>query len=148
MIKNRFHNLNTSNITLSGVLNTKQVSNSDEFAQLLKEAIHLSERNLLQTIPLVQLVIYKSSSELKTLLFDKGKSVSSWDEFVRVTQEASWVDFSESLNINSSATLSPAKRFNQEKSTMFKPDSETWRSRSAFIICEFHGKCAHATSES
>ncbi|KRH92925.1 LTR retrotransposon, partial [Pseudoloma neurophilia] len=147
LIKGRFSNQCSNNITLTRFLSTSQAASYDDFAKLLKDATLLFERSLLQSTPLIQLVIAKSPTELKAYLLEKGKSSEDWHQFVSMAEESAWIAFPEKLQINS-VNRNP-QNVNEIRNRL-PINSSTFRERNPrrpFKNCEFHGKCGHITDD-
>ncbi|KRH93508.1 pol polyprotein [Pseudoloma neurophilia] len=147
-IKTRFHSQNTSNSTLTRFLHTNQVSTFQEYNKLLQDATLLHDRQLLQTKPLVQLLITKSPAEIKTLLYQKGQVTERWDEIVKIAEEASWIAFPDSLNISNTTQVN-ATLGNVSNKQEFQRRSNNFgnKNKKPPKNCEFHGRCAHTTEE-
>lgn len=91
----RFANSKKTDEILEKFLAIHQTRNHEEYLNMLRDATILFERECINMKSLVELTIFKSPFEIKSLLYQYACSAENWNMFIQQAEEASWLPFPE-----------------------------------------------------
>ncbi|KAF9760593.1 Retrovirus-related Pol polyprotein from transposon [Nosema granulosis] len=132
-LKKRFGNSKRTDDVLRRFLDSESARSYDEFISLLRDATFLYEKECINMKSLVRLTISKSPSEIKSLLYQFACTSGNWSNFIKETEEASWLAF-------------PEKAINRVGSEPINSKSSSMKSFEVRkFVCKLHGRGNHST---
>ncbi len=93
LLINRFSSQQQTEVTLSKFLTERNPSSREEFTDLLKHATGLYKKGYMNIVPLTQVVIKKSPTEIKSLLVQAAETLQTWDQFIKRAEDIAWIAF-------------------------------------------------------
>ncbi|MGL5707633.1 MAG: retroviral-like aspartic protease family protein [Aeromonas sp.] len=134
-LKKRFGDQKKTELTLSRFLSSAHPRTREEFSGLLRDATAIFEKKMMSNETLAQMIVTKSPSEIKALLYQTALSVSSWDAFVQKAEEVSWIAFPDKM-------LTRVEENRKSNPNMNRPFKKRMKK-----FCVLHGEGSHSTRE-
>lgn len=69
----------------------------EEYSKMLKYATVICEKRLINIGALTQMVVNKTQTEIITLLYTTTINTTSWQYFVQVAEEVSWIPYPDKI---------------------------------------------------
>lgn len=133
---------------------------------MLRQATRICERNIVTPNALAEMVSHKAPSEIRALLFQTSKTVTTWEQFVQTAEELAPIAYRDNMLTRiekvskSNIREPPSLRGNQPKGFKPRPFYQTKgydenrrnnigisRTEKRMFYCQLHGYGAHKTSQ-
>ncbi|MGL5706969.1 MAG: retropepsin-like aspartic protease [Aeromonas sp.] len=122
------------------------MSNYNEYIELLRDASLLLNKGCINGRSLIQRVISKSPTEIKSLLIIKAETSGSWDSFRKTAEESAWVAFPEKI-VNSVERRIKQEEEDQQPTETVRIQRQTDQRIKKSLFCQIHEYGNHKTNE-
>jgi hypothetical protein len=87
LLKKRFSSATAGDISITSFCTLGVAMSREEFSNMLRQATTICERKVITPNALAEMVAHKAPAEIRALLFQTSKSVTTWEQFVQVAEE-------------------------------------------------------------
>ncbi|KAF9762120.1 hypothetical protein NGRA_2200 [Nosema granulosis] len=129
-MKKRFGSASRSEISLTRFIELEVPKTRSEYLAMLKFATNIYERGIIKLQVLAQMVIQKVPSEIRALLYQKGLSAATWEQFIQAAEEMAIISFPEFFL--SRVETNSMHQENRHRGGEWQDNSREWRRRGFF----------------
>ncbi|KAF9744316.1 hypothetical protein NGRA_3578, partial [Nosema granulosis] len=97
LLKRRFTSESNKQVALTKFISMEVPKSREEFSEMLRLATSIHERKIVALEVIAQMVVEKTPGEIRAYLYQKGLSISSWEEFVQAAEEMICMAFPERM---------------------------------------------------
>lgn len=135
----RFANTEKTHKILEEFLQTKSVSSRNEYLEMLKKGEYLIEKNCLNTVSAIKLIIARAPIVLKPILLQVASTSNSWEAFIKLAQDTMWIAFDQ---VSTEQIIIENRNIMRTQGYHTKKEGRNYGKKS---FCKLHGNCNHDT---